>query len=240
MTTESLLTLLLLAAAAPTQPTCPADMRLVEGVHHEEVQRVCLDYRKTRCWSFLPGLMLLEPRRTTVRTCMDRYEWPNTKGENPEVMMRFVEAEKACVSKGKRLCSEFEWEVACEGAERRPWPYGWQQREGVCNSDKMYRFYDEPKLNSSNAAIRDREVRRLWQGAPSGSFPRCESPSGIMDMVGNVEEWVTTSRPQWPHRSSLKGGYWSKKHTGCRGTNESHGPQFRYYEIGFRCCAEPR
>ncbi|XYH93877.1 hypothetical protein ACMHYB_39410 [Sorangium sp. So ce1128] len=37
-----------------------------------------------------------------------------------------------------------------------------------------------------------------------------------------------------------KGGYWSKPWAGCRGTNDSHGPMFRFYEIGFRCCKDPR
>jgi hypothetical protein len=55
-----------------------------------------------------------------------------------------------------------------------------------------------------------------------------------------VEEWVVTSRPEWPHRSSLKGGYWSKPWAGCRGTNERHAPAFRFYEIGFRCCKDSR
>jgi formylglycine-generating enzyme required for sulfatase activity len=227
------------APVATSKPTtCPSDMRPVEGVHHEQLQRVCTDYRATKCWSFLPGVALLEPRATPIRACMDRYEWPNERGREPEVMMRFVQAEASCAAKGKRLCTEFEWELACEGAQHRPWPYGWRQVEGACNSDKPYRAYDERKLISDDPAVRRAEVARLWQGAPSGDFSSCVSPFDVVDLVGNVEEWVTTSRPEWPHRSSLKGGFWSKKHSGCRGTNERHDPQFRYYEIGFRCCRD--
>ena len=76
----------------------------------------------------------------------------------------------------------------------------------------------------------------------TGATPSCASEwegDKIYDMVGNVEEWVTTSRPEWPHVSSLKGGYWSKPWSKCRGTNDSHGPNFRFYEIGFRCCRAP-
>ena len=58
-------------------------------------------------------------------------------------------------------------------------------------------------------------------------------------MTGNGEEWVLTSCPEWANESSLKGGYWSKPWAGCRGTNDSHGPQFRFYEVGFRCCKDP-
>jgi len=245
--TSDLLTLLFAAGAVGAAPlavsgpgaSCPNDMRIVQGTHHEQVQRLCLDYRKSKCWSFLPGLVMMEPRRTPVSACMDIYEWPNTEGANPTVMMSYVEAEAACASRGKRMCSEVEWELACEGPEHRPWPYGWKQRKGVCNSDKPYRHYDETKINSHARAVRNAEARRLWQGAASGAFAACESSFGVRDLVGNVEEWVATSRPEWPYRSSLKGGYWSKAHSGCRGTNERHGPQFRFYEIGFRCCKEP-
>jgi len=241
---ESALLALLFGGAAPlpappaTVAHCPSDMLVVEGVHHEHLQRICSDRRRGKCWAFLPGLLMREPRATKLRSCMDRYEWPNKRGQAPAVMMRFIEAEASCKSVGKRLCTEFEWELGCEGPHGRPWPYGWSQEAGSCNSDKPYRAYSEAKINSSNATVRSSEVQRLWQGAPSGSFAECVSPYGVVDMVGNVEEWVVTSRPEWPHRSSLKGGYWSKAWSGCRGTNERHGPRFRYYEIGFRCCKD--
>jgi hypothetical protein len=224
---------------APKAPPCPEDMVLVRGTHHEQLQRLCRDLRQGKCWSFVPDLALLEPRATAIEVCMDRYEWPNRAGAEPEVMMRFVEAEASCAAAGKRLCSEFEWELACEGPNHRPWPYGWAQRAGACNSDRPYRAYDPKKLESNDPHVRAQEVRRLYQGAPSGSFPACTSSYGVVDLVGNVEEWVTTSRPQWPHRSSLKGGFWSKTWAGCRGTNDSHAPGFRFYEIGFRCCKAP-
>ncbi len=227
-------------AAPPSGARCPEDMVLVEGTHAEQVQRLCLkQVLDKKCVSFFPGLVMTEPRYTPVRTCMDRYEWPNEKGKNPEVMVRFVEAEKACADRGKRLCTEFEWELACEGPHRLPWPYGWEAKEGVCHVDRPYRAIDEKKLSSSVRAVWEKETERLWQGEPAGSFPSCRSAYGVMDLIGNVEEWVVTSRPEWPYRSSLKGGYWSKHWTGCRGTNESHSPQFRFYEIGFRCCRDP-
>ena len=226
-------------AAPAAAAVCPADMVLVEGIHYEELQRLCIDKRKNKCWAFLPGLVTMEPRRTAVRVCMDRYEWPNRKGEKPHVMMRFTEAEASCNSVGKRMCSEFEWEKACEGPQQLPWPYGWKQQPKACNNHKRYRAYSFSKLHANDRAVRERETRRLWQGAESGSYPSCRSAAGVEDLVGNVEEWVSTSRPQWPYRSSLKGGFWAKPWSGCRGTNEAHAPAFRFYEIGFRCCRAP-
>lgn len=214
-------------------------MRLVRGTHYEFVQRLCTDWHQDHCFAFVPDLLALEPRATPIDVCMDRFEWPNKEGEVPEVMMRFVEAKAKCEGLGKRLCTEFEWELACEGPETRPWPYGFSQQPGACNSDKAYRPVSEAKLASSDASVWQAETKRAWQGEPSGAHPACASSYGVMDLTGNVEEWVSTSRPEWPYPSSLKGGYWSKPWAGCRGTNERHGPQFRFYEIGFRCCRDP-
>lgn len=231
------------AAPPPSAPapsfSCPADMVPVAGEHREYVQRLCLDYRGGHCYSFWPGLVAAEGTATPIRTCMDRHEWPNQKGALPVVMQSYVEAKASCASVGKRLCTEYEWETACEGPEVRPWPYGWHFERGVCNTDKKYRTVSEKKLASSDPAVRAKETQRAWQGEPIGSYPACVSPYGVVDMTGNVEEWVHTSRPEWAYESSLKGGYWSKPWAGCRGTNDSHGPQFRFYEVGFRCCKDP-
>jgi hypothetical protein len=222
-------------------PSCPDDMVAVSGVHHEQLGRVCSDMRMgNKCFAFVPGLVTLEPRATPVRVCMDRFEWPNRVGAEPEVMMRFTEAEERCAGVGKRLCSELEWELACEGPNHLPWPYGWKKEADRCNSDRPYRQYSAAKLNANARAVWKPEVDRLWQGEPIGGHPKCVSHYGVRDMIGNVEEWVVTSRPEWPHRSSLKGGYWSKPWAGCRGTNERHAPAFRFYEIGFRCCKDSR
>jgi formylglycine-generating enzyme required for sulfatase activity len=213
-------------------------MRLVDGTHYEYVQRLCTDFHADHCFAFLPDFVALEPRETSIHACMDEYEWPNKKGAEPIVMASFVEAEVECASAGKRLCTEFEWETACEGPDLRPFPYGFENSKETCNTDKTYMTVSEAKLASDDRALRTREARRTWQGEPSGARPGCKSPSGVFDLVGNVEEWVRTSRPEWPFPSALKGGYWSKRWAGCRGTNASHGPRFRFYEVGFRCCAD--
>jgi formylglycine-generating enzyme required for sulfatase activity len=223
----------------PSTLTCPGDAQLVVGLHWENVQRWCTRFAQRQCWAFLPGAIALEARATPIATCVDRYEWPNRKGAVPPVMMTFVEAQASCASVGKRLCTEFEWEQACEGPAHWPFPYGHAHEPDACNNDKPYRPYSPSALGSLVKEVREAEAKRLYQGEPSGARPRCKSPYGVYDLVGNVEEWVTTSRPEWPHPSSLKGAYWAKPWSGCRGTNDSHGPLFRFYDVGFRCCSEP-
>lgn len=235
MITPALLVLLAEAAS----PTCPDGMKLVTGTHHENVERLCLDHRQDTCWSYFPWLMAFEGRDTAISTCIDEFEWPNEKGASPPVMMNFHEAEASCASVGKRLCTEFEWELACEGPDTLPFGYGWAFEKGRCVNDKPYKGYEQKKLSSGDQAVRDKETKRLYQAEGSGSREACVSPFGVRDLLGNVEEWVRTSRPEWPHASSLKGGFWAKPRSACRGTNDSHAPAFRFYEIGFRCCAEP-
>ena len=73
--------------------------------------------------------------------------------------------------------------------------------------------------------------------APVDAFPDCVSPFGVHDMVGNVDEWVVNEKGK-PHHSGLKGGYWSWVRGRCRPLTDGHEEDFRYYQIGFRCCGD--
>jgi formylglycine-generating enzyme required for sulfatase activity len=59
-----------------------------------------------------------------------------------------------------------------------------------------------PSSYDADEAVSQKEVDRLWQGAPSGAFESCVSAFGIHDMMGNVEEWVT-SRKRRKHPGAL-------------------------------------
>lgn len=149
-------------------------------------------------------------------TCVDRYEAPNIPGVRPLVMQSAEDAMAWCEARGRRLCTEREWEWAC------------YQAAEPCNNDKRWMEWDRKTVGS------DAEIERLWQGSASGDFPECRTPSGIYDLQGNVEEWVV-NRPNrdWPF--GLKGGWWAKI-TPCHKMNDAHEPSFRFYQTGFRCC----
>ena len=225
------------ASTAPGR--CPPDMQLVDHDHFDEIEHDCTDQRGKHCFAYAPGVTRTKsPAPDHEHFCVDRYEAPNVKGEKPIVMASGVEAAAWCTAHGKRLCSEAEWETACEGPEMKPWVYGWKADPKPCNSDKTWRQFDERAL-SSGGDVAEAEVQRLWQGEPSGARASCVSAYGVYDLVGNVEEWVT-ARPSRPFKMALMGGFWAKPWTGCRGTNDAHEPGFRFYEVGFRCCADPR
>ncbi len=56
-------------------------------------------------------------------------------------------------------------------------------------------------------------------------------------MRGNVDEWPRNETGK-PHQSALKGGYWSWVRGRCRPVTPGHEEDFKYYNIGWRCCAD--
>jgi sulfatase modifying factor 1 len=226
-------------ASASAIATCADGSVLVERDHYDDVAHVCLDLRGKHCFAFERGVSTPKEPRDHVRVCVDRYEAPNIKGARPIVMLSGNEAGAWCASKSKRLCTEGEWETACEGPELKPWVYGWKADGTICNSGKNWMQFDERALASNDVAVRTRESDRLWQGEVSGSRAQCVSAEGVYDLIGNVEEWVT-ARASRHFKKALMGGFWAKPWTGCRGTNDAHDPSFRFYEVGFRCCSDPR
>lgn len=225
------------ARAMAAQNVCPAGTRLLEGEHLDEVEHECTDQRGKNCFAFEHNRVSLGGDVTPIRVCMDLYEAPNQRGARPIVMKNALEAAAYCEERGKRLCSEAEWEFACEGPEHLPYVYGWEVQVKVCNSDKPWKPFSEQALRQGGM-VANAEVSRLWQGEGSGSRQQCVSKDGIFDLMGNVEEWVS-SRATRPFRAALKGGFWAKPWSTCRGTNDAHDVKFRFYEVGFRCCMSP-
>ena len=160
------------------------------------------------------------------------------------VMQSYKSSKRWCERRGKRLCSEREWELACEGEQHLPLAYGWAVNAKLCNSNKGWKAVDFEAFGGDRETALA-ESNRLWQGAVSGRYRTCVSPFGIFDMMGNVEEWVAfkpvapgSLRPR-VKPGALMGGFWAKRWTGCRGTNDAHYPHFAFYETGFRCCKDP-
>ena len=170
-----------------------------------------------------------------MRFCIDRFEYPNRASVLPAVMATWEEADAACRAEGKRLCTDSEWTLACEGQTRLPYPYGYARDASACNIDRPYQL---PRFEAF-AQTRQiaSEVARLDQRVPSGSMPRCVSPFGVYDMTGNVDEWVVNEHGE-PDISGLKGGYFGPIRARCRPMTTAHNRWFRFYQVGFRCCAD--
>ena len=237
-------------AVVEEEAACPSDMVLVEGAYCPGLVQNCLAWVRggvRRCARFVESRCIGPTSHR--RFCIDRFEYPNLAGVKPAVMVTWYDALRACDVEGKRLCLASEWTFACEGAQALPYPYGHVRDKTACNFDRArpspepdFAVFAKPRLVGA-------EVARLDERVASGLLERCVSPFGVHDMTGNVDEWVLNEAHfdgtvadggSPPVISGLKGGYWGPIRAACRPMTTAHGETFRFYQVGFRCCANAR
>ncbi|MBZ4418288.1 bifunctional serine/threonine-protein kinase/formylglycine-generating enzyme family protein [Myxococcus sp. RHSTA-1-4] len=198
------------AVAAPVGG-CPAGMRLVSGGAFK------MGTAPDDSMSFLDERPLTSVQVPSF--CVDEYEYPNQAGARPKVGVTWEEAQSLCEQAGKRLCTEEEWEKACKGPGNARFPYG--------------NTYDADACNTETSQGMDRTL------AASGSFARCRSAYGVVDMSGNVAEWTSTrfDAADFTH----KGGAFDRQdYTSRCSARKNAAPTDHSDSVGFRCCAGVR
>ena len=87
-----------------------------------------------------------------------------------------------------RLPNEQEWEWAASGGKRK-YPWG-----------------DKPEPDKSRANLGN----EVGHTTPVGSYPAGATPEGLMDMAGNVWEWMENlyGQKDFPEMRALRGGSW--------------------------------
>ena len=105
--------------------------------------------------------------------------WDNPKFNHPDqpvVGVTWGDVSAYAEWIGKRLLTEAEWEKAARGTDGRIWPWGNEFDPTKCNFD------DEGKF--------DGHLDGFATAAPVKSFEQGASPYGVLNMAGNVAEWV--------------------------------------------------
>lgn len=247
-------------AAPPPLPGrtdgCREGMVRVAGDYCPALTQNCLDHhaeydsdkgtRKTvseRCMKYEEPSRCVSKKRKPMSFCMDRWEYPNKVGELPRILTSWRSAKKLCEAQGKRLCTEQEFNFACEGPEMLPYVYGYVRDPKTCSIDRPYVMPDHSRqLPEYDECPNDphckAEIERVDQREKIGQRTSCVSWAGIYDLNGNVNEWVELPGKDPPDRSGLKGGWWGPVRGRCRPTVTFHKESDYGYEVGFRCCTD--
>ncbi|MFO0631144.1 MAG: SUMF1/EgtB/PvdO family nonheme iron enzyme [Polyangiales bacterium] len=238
-------------AARPPSPDllrCPDDARYIPGgsftmgataddappderpAHEVSLSDYCLDRTEVSSGAYT---------RCVAAGACTRPATQSPVEEAPVTGVDWNQSERYCRFVGGRLPTEAEWEFAARGTDGRLFPWG-NEPPGDC---------ERIDWTVSGASCRG------VGASPVGTYPRGESPYGVLDLSGNVWEWTAdwyarsyegaqAQDPTGPEQGSARvtrGGGWNNDQPDrLRSTfREGQHPAFHDYDLGFRCAYDP-
>jgi sulfatase modifying factor 1 len=171
------------------------------------------------------------------------YRAVTAPGVAPQGYVSGNQAQAACRASGKRLCTAREWERACRGPARTAYPYGDRRVASACNDDvrplhpvvEAARQLGVPADQTWTTGMNLALVNQLPGGlALTGSRDQCTTPEGVVDMVGNLHEWIADPD------GTFRGGFYmdtTQNGEGCAYQTTAHDVDYHDYSTGFRCCS---
>lgn len=199
------------------------------------------DFRTTNqeiIWEKVEGMAWNHPNGPNSNTSEIQY--------HPVVHVSWNDASAYCSWAERRLPTEAEWEKAASwndvSGEKYAYPWGndfEETRLNFCDKNCLYDFAAK-QLDDGYA-----------ETSPVGRFPEGASPYGVLDMSGNVLEWVadwySPDYYEWSPRSNplgpgvgqtrvVRGGAWATNDYYVSSARRwSWNPSFQHRALGFRC-----
>jgi formylglycine-generating enzyme len=191
--------------------------------------------RFARCMKYSPASSICLGSTVHKSFCMDQYEYTAPGETLPTTMVNFHQAKQICENNGKRLCTETEFEFACQGSENYPYSTGYERPDGICNID-----VEKDLVRPGDVRIRKSLL------VPSGSMKECRAKdTAVWDLNGNEDEITVRDRSLAPsspketgtHANALKGGWMGPVRNRCHPATTAHDDGYYNTITGFRCCA---
>ena len=165
----------------------------------------------------LPNVELPGTKIEMTAFDIDRFPYPNEPNTPPKTGATRDEAQKLCQARGRRLCTELEWERACKGPKNTKYEYG--------------NRFDSKKCPSP-----------VGKGAEDKAFPQCKSAFGVEAMHARHWEWTASDwgREGQEGLVTLRGSEGGTPYAAMRCANvKAVKPDTSDPAIGFRCCGGP-
>lgn len=174
---------------------------------------------------------------------------------HPVTCVDWAEAAGYCAWARKRLPTEAEFELASRGTTERAFPWGddapLPKHLNACDArcvEQMRREFNEDTYENLWADTSGDDG--FGTTAPVGSFPAGASPYGVLDLAGNVEEWIADpwgTTPGVPPAAGpdvdrvVRGGSWDFATIELFAANRrvQEAPTLRAAWLGFRCARDP-